>query len=108
MWYEIGPEDISKRVLTTDDAQGVCAIYPPARVAPVCAHNSPDDGCGCAVVSGVGGSPLLAGSLAAFAWAVTGEGDATLDRCPANPEGKRCSRRRRSESHQNLKPGDRT
>ena len=69
MWYQIDPEDISKRVLTSDDARGLCAIYPPARVAPVCAQNSPDDGCGCAVVSGVGGSPLLAGALSALAWA---------------------------------------
>jgi MYXO-CTERM domain-containing protein len=70
MWCEIDPEDISKRVSTTDDARGVCAIYPPARVAPVCAQNSSDDGCGCAVVSGEGGSPQLAGALAVLAWAV--------------------------------------
>ena len=70
MWYEIGPEKIGKRVLTTDDARGVCAVYPPARMAPVCAQNSPDDGCGCSVVSGEAGSPLLAGALAALAWAV--------------------------------------
>ena len=48
MWYEIDPGVITKRVLTTDDARGVCAIYSPAALRiPACAQNSPDDGCGC-------------------------------------------------------------
>ncbi len=48
MWYVIDQESITKRVLTTDDARGVCAIYPATQDAPVCTQNTPDDGCGCA------------------------------------------------------------
>ena len=47
MWYVIDTESTTKRVLTTDDARGVCAIYPPTRNSPVCTQNLPDDGCGC-------------------------------------------------------------
>ena len=48
MWYIIAQESITKRVLTTDDARGVCAIYPPTRDPHSCTQNLPDDGCGCA------------------------------------------------------------
>ena len=41
-------ESTTKRVLTTDDVRGVCAIYPPARDPHACTQNLPDDGCGCA------------------------------------------------------------
>jgi MYXO-CTERM domain-containing protein len=40
--------DANKRVLTADDARGVCAIYPPALDPHSCTQNTPDDGCGCA------------------------------------------------------------
>ena len=48
MWYVVDAESITKRVLTTDDARGVCAIYPPSVNPPACTQNTPDDGCGCA------------------------------------------------------------
>jgi MYXO-CTERM domain-containing protein len=62
MWYVIDQESITKRVLTTDDARGVCAIYP-AGGSQTCTQNTPDDGCGCAT----GGTPT--GRLASLALA---------------------------------------
>ncbi len=47
MWYFVEPGTTDKRVLSTDDARGVCAIYPPDAIVPACAANLPDDGCGC-------------------------------------------------------------
>jgi len=47
MWYKVEPGAANKRVITSDDARGVCAIYPPNAVAPVCAANLPEDGCAC-------------------------------------------------------------
>jgi MYXO-CTERM domain-containing protein len=68
MWYLVQAESpgTAKRVITTDDARGVCAIYPPARVAPACAQNAPDDGCACAA-SGEGSGSALAAALAGLA-----------------------------------------
>jgi len=68
MWFEVEPGDTSKRVLTSDDARGVCAIYPPDVPAPTCAANLPDDGCGCRT-SGAGGG--AAAGLLALAALVT-------------------------------------
>jgi MYXO-CTERM domain-containing protein len=47
-------------VLSTDDARGVCAIYPSAQDPHACTQNLPDDGCGCASA----GAP--AGGVATF------------------------------------------
>ena len=47
MWYTVERNSTSKRVITTDDARGVCAIYPPTATPAVCAVNVPEDGCGC-------------------------------------------------------------
>lgn len=66
MWYEVDRNNALKRAITTDDARGVCAIYPPARAAPVCAQNAPDDGCGCAA-SGGGSASSLAAALVGLA-----------------------------------------
>ena len=66
MWYEVASESTAKRVLTTDDARGVCGIYPSARSAPTCAQNAPDDGCGCAA-SGEGSGSALAAALVGLA-----------------------------------------
>jgi MYXO-CTERM domain-containing protein len=69
MWYEVLANSTAKRVLTEDDARGVCAIYPPNAPARSCAANLPDDGCGCR--TGGRGAPAgsallaLAGLLAA-------------------------------------------
>ncbi len=52
MWYRIDQESIAKRVLTADDARGVCAIYPAASDPHSCTQNLPDDGCGCATAQG--------------------------------------------------------
>jgi MYXO-CTERM domain-containing protein len=49
MWATVDSDSIIKRVLSTDDARGVCAIYPPAQDPRSCTQNLPDDGCGCAV-----------------------------------------------------------
>jgi MYXO-CTERM domain-containing protein len=65
MWYVIDSASIAKRVLTTDDARGVCAIYPSAQDPHSCTQNLPDDGCGCATA----GAP--SGALAAVALAAT-------------------------------------
>jgi hypothetical protein len=58
MWYfvERGVLGTTKRVVTTDDARGVCGIYPPTATPPVCAADLPEDGCGCRT-SGRGGAP---------------------------------------------------
>jgi MYXO-CTERM domain-containing protein len=47
MWYMVDPDSSGKRVITADDARGVCAIYPPTTTPALCAANAPDDGCGC-------------------------------------------------------------
>jgi MYXO-CTERM domain-containing protein len=60
MWYAIDKESTTKRVLTTDDAAGVCAIYPSARDPHSCTQNLPDDGCGCATASGASTNRLAA------------------------------------------------
>jgi MYXO-CTERM domain-containing protein len=64
MYPIIDYESITKRVLTADDAAGVCAIYPPSGNPPICTQNAPDDGCGCAAA---GASP---GAVASAALAV--------------------------------------
>lgn len=61
MWYVIDQESTAKRVLTADDARGVCAIYPASLDPHSCTQNLPDDGCGCAT----GGAP--SGRLAGLA-----------------------------------------
>jgi MYXO-CTERM domain-containing protein len=48
MWYFVDSGSADKRVLSSDDVAGVCAIYPPSRAAPACALDQPDDGCACA------------------------------------------------------------
>lgn len=68
MWYVIDQESITKRVLTTDDARGVCAIYPAARNPLSCTQNAPDDGCGC-VTAGAPSGRLAALALVALALA---------------------------------------
>jgi hypothetical protein len=40
--------ETSKRVLSQDDVDGVCAIYPAAQDPHACMLDLPDDGCGCA------------------------------------------------------------
>jgi MYXO-CTERM domain-containing protein len=63
MYPIIDSESIAKRVLTADDAAGVCAIYPPSGDPHTCTQNAPDDGCGCAAA---GTSPVT-GAAAALA-----------------------------------------
>jgi MYXO-CTERM domain-containing protein len=66
MWATIDDGSSAKRVLSTDDARGVCAIYPSVQDPHACTQNLPDDGCGCAT----GGSPadqLLAIGVAGLA-----------------------------------------
>jgi MYXO-CTERM domain-containing protein len=60
MWANIDDGSSAKRVLSTDDARGVCAIYPSAQDPHACTQNLPDDGCGCASA----GAP--AGGVATF------------------------------------------
>jgi MYXO-CTERM domain-containing protein len=68
MWYVIDYEKTVKRVVTLDDTRGVCAIYPPARAAPTCTQNNPDDGCGC-TTAGETPASLLALAVGALALA---------------------------------------
>jgi hypothetical protein len=44
--------ETSKRVLSQDDIDGVCAIYPAAQDPHACSLDLPDDGCGCAAGRG--------------------------------------------------------
>jgi MYXO-CTERM domain-containing protein len=69
MWYRIDDESIAKRVLTADDARGVCAIYPSASDPHSCTQNLPDDGCGCATAAGASTNRLAAVVLVALALA---------------------------------------
>ncbi len=69
MWANIDDGSSAKRVLSTDDARGVCAIYPAARDPHSCAQNLPDDGCGCATAGATPGA-LAAVALTALALAV--------------------------------------
>lgn len=66
MYPIIKYESVANRVLTADDAAGVCAIYPPSANPPSCTENTPDDGCGCAA-AGPGRGAALAAVLAALA-----------------------------------------
>ncbi|HLK88839.1 MAG TPA: MYXO-CTERM sorting domain-containing protein [Polyangia bacterium] len=63
MWYLIDSGSIAKRVLTADDAAGVCAIYPAAADPHACTQNTPDDGCGCAAAGTAPGSAASALAL---------------------------------------------
>ena len=63
MWADI---DGVKRVLSTDDARGVCAIYPSASDPHSCTQNLPDDGCGCAT-AGAPSNRLAAVALVGLA-----------------------------------------
>src|SRR4051794_7514604 len=55
MWARIDDGTSAKRALSTDDARGVCAIYPSAQDPHACTQNLPDDGCGCDAAAGVTG-----------------------------------------------------
>jgi hypothetical protein len=68
MWYVVDAESITKRVLTADDARGVCAIYPPGAGLGSCTQNTPDDGCGCAA-AGLREGRWAGGALALVALA---------------------------------------
>jgi MYXO-CTERM domain-containing protein len=65
MWAKIDDGSSAKRVLSTDDARGVCAIYPSTR-PQTCTQNLPDDGCGCTTAGGPSGR-LAAIALAGLA-----------------------------------------
>jgi len=69
MWYQVDPGRTDKRVLTADDARGVCSIYPPNVEAATCAADQPDDGCGCR--TGGHGAGATAAGLALAALATT-------------------------------------
>jgi hypothetical protein len=58
MWYMVDPNTTTKRVITTDDARGLCAIYAPESAVPLCTANLPNDGCGCTTAAGSPISPL--------------------------------------------------
>jgi hypothetical protein len=69
--------ETSKRVLSQDDVDGVCAIYPAAQDPHACTLDLPDDGCGCAAGRAPGGDRgALAGAVVALALALvrTGRG----------------------------------
>jgi MYXO-CTERM domain-containing protein len=66
MWYQVDPGLTGKRVITSDDARGVCAIYPPNAVAPTCAPNLPLDGCGCVTAGRPSGLTAALAALAAL------------------------------------------
>jgi len=70
MWAYIDDGSSAKRVLSTDDARGVCAIYPAAQDPHSCTQNLPDDGCGCAT-DGAQSSRLSAVALTALALAAS-------------------------------------
>jgi len=69
MWAYIDDGSSAKRVLSTDDARGVCAIYPSASDPHSCTQNLPDDGCGCATASGAATNRLAAVVLVGLALA---------------------------------------
>jgi hypothetical protein len=61
MYPYAGPGDTSKRKLTQDDVNGLCAIYPAGKATVTCA-SSPKGGC--ATGEGAGFSALLLGAAA--------------------------------------------
>ncbi|MFL5303920.1 MAG: MYXO-CTERM sorting domain-containing protein [Polyangia bacterium] len=69
MWYKVEPGATNKRVISADDARGVCAIYPPSAAAPACNANLPEDGCACGTAATPRGS--AAALLALFALVAT-------------------------------------
>ena len=66
MWYLVVPGTSNKRVITTDDARGVCAIYPPTVATPTCAANLPEDGCACGTAGNPRGSAASLTALVAL------------------------------------------
>jgi MYXO-CTERM domain-containing protein len=64
MWFNVCAASTTKRVITADDARGICDIYPAANDPQVCAPNLPDDGCGCAAAGGPGARSAAIGLLA--------------------------------------------
>lgn len=71
MYYAITPDSNAKRVLTADDAAGVCAIYPPSGDPHSCTQNTPDDGCGCRA-AGTGPGAGLGAALVVLALVLPG------------------------------------
>jgi MYXO-CTERM domain-containing protein len=67
MWATIDDGNSAKRVLSIDDARGVCAIYPSAQDPHACTQNLPDDGCGCATALGASTNRLAAVGLVTLA-----------------------------------------
>jgi MYXO-CTERM domain-containing protein len=67
MWANIDDGSSAKRLLSTDDTRGVCAIYPPAQDPHSCTQNLPDDGCGCATAAGAPTNRFAAAALAVLA-----------------------------------------
>ncbi|HXU64128.1 MAG TPA: MYXO-CTERM sorting domain-containing protein [Polyangia bacterium] len=67
MWYQVDPGSTAKRVLSADDARGVCSIYPPGVAAATCAADQPDDGCGCRTSGHGAGATAAWLALAALA-----------------------------------------
>jgi hypothetical protein len=65
--------ETSKRMLSQDDIDGVCAIYPAAQDPHACTLDLPDDGCGCAT-GRTPGAEWAGLSLAALALVRTGRG----------------------------------
>ena len=49
MFPNINHGEVSKRVLSPDDIDAVCTVYPAAQDPHSCSLDLPDDGCGCAV-----------------------------------------------------------
>lgn len=70
MWYKVEPGTSGKRVISDDDARGVCAIYPPTAAAPTCKANLPEDGCAC----GAAGTPRGAAAALMALVALMGAG----------------------------------
>lgn len=53
MWCDADPEEVSKRSLTQDDIDGLCAIYPPGSSFPL--YSKAGSNSSCALGSGEGG-----------------------------------------------------
>jgi len=75
MWWMADPGDIDKRILRTDDIEGICAVYPPGTLTAACDFTerggfSGECGGGGGGCCAVGGAPAEEAPLGALAIAL--------------------------------------
>jgi hypothetical protein len=66
MYYQVNPNEVSKRVLSPDDIRAVCTVYAPSRPHVACALDRAPVGCAVAARGRHAGNEVALGVLAAL------------------------------------------